>query len=148
VKPKVECARVIDGSPCGRPKNHPVHGGSGYEHEYRRPERKVRREAMAAHSDKMQRYYDEERIPEVQAIQGAQCEVRISDRIAVGPRYQCTGYAVDIHEVIRRSQAGSLQKAVEYGTLKVCRPCHRFISERPAMARELGLSMSLKDLPK
>ena len=128
-------------SGCGLPKLHAVHVGSGWQHDYRKPERKKRREAMAAHSDKMQRYYDEERIPEVIAIQGAPCEVRLSDRVSVGQRYRCTGSAVDIHEVVRRSQAGGLIPALQHGTLATCRACHDWISRHPAGARALGYDL-------
>lgn len=146
LKPRPGCARVIKGEVCGLRKNHPVHVGSGYQHDYLKPPRAVRREAMARHSDKNQIYYDEERIPEVEAIQGAPCEARVSDRINLGPRYRCTGVAVDIHELVRRSQAGGLQKAVEFGVMRVCRPCHRYISENPAGARALGLELRLRDV--
>ena len=104
---------------------------------------------MARHSDKNQIYYDEERIPEVQAIQGAPCEARVSDRINLGPRYRCTGAAVDIHELVRRS-AVPLPKQSELGypTLAVCRPCHDWISNHSAGARALGLELRLRDVSK
>ena len=143
---RLGCTRVIRGEVCDKPKLHSIHVGSGMEHEYRKPERKARREAMAAHSDKMQVHYDEERIPEVIAIQGAACEARVSDRVSVGPRYRCTDTAVDIHEVVRRSQAGGLIPALQYQTLAVCRPCHSWISNHSAGARALGFELRLRDI--
>ena len=138
---RLGCARTN----CGLPKLHAVHVGSGWQHDYRKPERKKRREAMASHSDAMQAHYDEERIPEVIAIQGASCEARVSDRVSVGLRYRCTGSAVDIHEVVRRSQAGGLIPALQYATLAVCRPCHDWISRHPAGARALGYDQRSQD---
>lgn len=46
--------------------------------------------------------------------------------------------SVDIHEVIRRSQGGSILD--EKNLLAVCRPCHRRIGNYPALAFELGLA--------
>lgn len=137
------CARVA----CGMPKLHDAHVGI-----YRtcpgfiKPERKKRREQMAAHSPKNETYYQEERIPEVIAIQGAACEARISERLVLPPRYRCTNSAVDIHEVVRRSEAGSLQRALEYATLAVCRNCHTWISRHPAGARAMGYELRLRDI--
>ena len=143
---RLGCARVIRGSACSLPKLHSVHVGSGWKHDYVKPERQKRREQMAAHSDKQQRYYDDVRIPAVEAIQGTRCEARVSDLIGVSARYLCTGVAVDIHEIVRRSQAGSLQSAVALGVMRVCRACHAFISENPRIARDLGYSLSRKDV--
>lgn len=44
----------------------------------------------------------------------------------------------DIHELIRRSQGGSILD--EANLLAVCRPCHRRIGNYPALAFELGLA--------
>lgn len=137
------CARVT----CGMPKLHDAHVGI-----YRtcpgfiKPARKVRREQMAAHSPKQQDYYDSVRIPDVEAIQGKPCEARVSDFIELPVSQRCTGSAVDIHEIVRRSQAGSLQVAVELGVMAVCRRCHNFITTHPREARDLGYSLSRKDI--
>jgi len=47
--------------------------------------------------------------------------------------------SVDIHELKRRSQGGSILD--ERNLLAVCRPCHRRIGDHPALAFELGLSI-------
>lgn len=44
----------------------------------------------------------------------------------------------DIHELIRRSQGGSILD--EDNLLAVCRPCHNRIGAYPALAFELGLA--------
>lgn len=44
----------------------------------------------------------------------------------------------DIHEVVRRSQGGSILE--ESNLLAVCRPCHRRIGNYPQLAFDLGLA--------
>lgn len=46
--------------------------------------------------------------------------------------------SMDIHEIVRRSQGGSILD--EENLLAVCRPCHRRIGNYPALAFELGLA--------
>jgi hypothetical protein len=46
--------------------------------------------------------------------------------------------AVDIHELVRRSQGGSILD--EDNLLAVCRPCHRRIGDNPQLAFDLGLA--------
>lgn len=46
--------------------------------------------------------------------------------------------SVDIHELIRRSQGGSILD--EENLLAVCRECHNRIGNHPALAFELGLA--------
>jgi hypothetical protein len=46
--------------------------------------------------------------------------------------------SVDIHELKRRSQGGSILE--ESNLLAVCRQCHRRIGEQPQLAFDLGLS--------
>ena len=46
--------------------------------------------------------------------------------------------SVDIHELVRRSQGGSILD--EKNLLAVCRPCHNRIGREPALAFELGLA--------
>ena len=46
--------------------------------------------------------------------------------------------SVDIHEIVRRSQGGSILD--ESNLLAVCRPCHSRIGNAPALAFELGLA--------
>jgi 5-methylcytosine-specific restriction endonuclease McrA len=44
----------------------------------------------------------------------------------------------DIHEVVRRSQGGSILE--ELNLLAVCRPCHQRIGNHPQLAFDLGLA--------
>ena len=46
--------------------------------------------------------------------------------------------SVDIHEIVRRSQGGSILD--ESNLLAVCRQCHNRIGREPALAFELGLA--------
>lgn len=46
--------------------------------------------------------------------------------------------ATDVHELIRRSQGGSILDAAN--VIAVCRPCHDRIGRFPALAFELGLA--------
>jgi 5-methylcytosine-specific restriction endonuclease McrA len=47
--------------------------------------------------------------------------------------------SVDIHELKRRSQGGSILD--EKNLMAVCRPCHRRIGDFPQLAFDLGLSI-------
>jgi 5-methylcytosine-specific restriction endonuclease McrA len=46
--------------------------------------------------------------------------------------------SVDIHELVRRSQGGSILD--EENLMAVCRSCHSRIGNHPALAFELGLA--------
>lgn len=46
--------------------------------------------------------------------------------------------SMDIHELVRRSQGGSIVD--ESNCIAVCRPCHTRIGNNPALAFELGLA--------
>lgn len=46
--------------------------------------------------------------------------------------------SVDIHELVRRSQGGSILD--EENLMAVCRGCHNRIGNHPSLAFELGLS--------
>ena len=46
--------------------------------------------------------------------------------------------SVDIHELVRRSQGGSILDVDNL--LAVCRPCHRRIGNHPQLAFDLGLA--------
>jgi 5-methylcytosine-specific restriction endonuclease McrA len=46
--------------------------------------------------------------------------------------------SVDIHELVRRSQGGSILD--ESNLLAVCRPCHNRIGNYPQLAFDLGLA--------
>lgn len=133
MRPRVLCAR----EGCARPQHHAVHSPSEWEHDFEKPVVEKKRRPIAAHSPKMQQYYDEVRIPAVIEAQGKPCEAALRG---------CTGYSVDIHEIVSRKQAGSLPLAVELGTLKVCRNCHDWITNHPREARDLGYSLRRRDI--
>jgi 5-methylcytosine-specific restriction endonuclease McrA len=46
--------------------------------------------------------------------------------------------SVDIHEIVRRSQGGSILD--ESNLMAVCRPCHQRIGNYPQLAFDLGLA--------
>jgi len=46
--------------------------------------------------------------------------------------------SVDVHELVRRSQGGSILD--EANCIVVCRPCHRRIGNYPQLAFDLGLA--------
>jgi 5-methylcytosine-specific restriction endonuclease McrA len=46
--------------------------------------------------------------------------------------------SADIHEIVRRSQGGSILE--ESNLMAVCRPCHNRIGNYPQLAFELGLA--------
>ncbi len=60
---------------------------------------------------------------------GPGCEARL-----VG----CDGLAVDCHEVLRRSQGGSLTDPANL--MLLCRSCHRWVTEHPTGAAAAGLA--------
>lgn len=130
---------------CGRSVNALIHmrRTPGY-HEYEPPFVEKKRRPLNPRSEKMEEYYETVRRPAVAAIQGAPCEARVSDFVDV--KWECDGYAVDIHEIVSRSQAGSLPLAVELGTMNVCRKCHNWITEHPREARDMGFRLSRKDV--
>jgi hypothetical protein len=49
----------------------------------------------------------------------------------------CTGTATDVHEILLRSQGGSVTDPAN--CLDLCRACHSYAHAHPAIACELGL---------
>lgn len=49
----------------------------------------------------------------------------------------CTGYAVDVHEIVTRARGGSITDPANCRT--VCRACHDWITDHPTEAAALGL---------
>lgn len=49
----------------------------------------------------------------------------------------CTGVAVDVHEVLTRARGGSILD--ESNCMTICPACHRWVTEHPREAVELGL---------
>ena len=61
------------------------------------------------------------------------CEARVED--------VCTYRSVDVHELLARSQGGSILD--RENCIAVCRMCHSWIGENPKKATERGLRRSL-----
>tara|TARA_R110002020_G_scaffold178162_3_gene370986 strand:+ start:1889 stop:2194 length:306 start_codon:yes stop_codon:yes gene_type:complete len=53
----------------------------------------------------------------------------------------CQGRSVDVHELLARSQGGSILD--EENCIAVCRRCHDWIGNNPKKATQLGLRRSL-----
>jgi 5-methylcytosine-specific restriction endonuclease McrA len=49
----------------------------------------------------------------------------------------CTGTATDVHEVVSRARGGSVTDLAN--CVHLCRDCHRYAHEHPAIAATLGL---------
>jgi len=99
----------------------------------------LKRTPLAKRSKKMADKY-KERVPLVKRLlkERPWCEAcpvfAQHDQLAVYIRKP----SVDIHELKRRSQGGSILE--ESNLLAVCRDCHRRIGNYPQLAFELGLS--------
>lgn len=100
----------------------------------------LKRTPLAKRSKKMSKKY-EERVPLVKRLLKERpwceaCPVFAShDQLAVYVRRP----SVDIHELKRRSQGGSILE--ESNLLAVCRECHGRIGNSPQLAFDLGLSI-------
>jgi hypothetical protein len=95
-------------------------------------------------SEKMKKTYDERR-PFVEKIlsENPYCQA-----CAVFAAYDkkvtfVQNKSVDVHELIRRSQGGSILD--ENNVISVCRPCHQRIGNNPKLAFDLGLAKHLWD---
>ncbi len=95
-------------------------------------ERRSRRR-LAQRSKKMQRHYDEQRIPAVRAAVGdgrRPCAI-------VSPI--CTRYVEGLHEVLTRGRGGGLRAVdTEANRVPCCHACNQYVSLHPAWAHELG----------
>lgn len=49
----------------------------------------------------------------------------------------CTRWATDVHELLRRSQGGD--PTDPSGCVALCRACHRWVTENPRKAHQVGL---------
>lgn len=100
----------------------------------------LKRTPLAKRSEKMQSKY-KERVPLVKRLlkERPWCEAcpvfAVHDNLAVYIRRP----SVDIHELKRRSQGGSILD--ESNLIAVCRQCHRRIGDSPQLAFDLGLSI-------
>ena len=136
---RLGCAR------CSYPKLHDAHVSIDPAvricPEYVKPERKKRREQMAAKSDKRIAYLEEsDYAARSAAARGKPCEV-------ASP--VCTKRAEGLHHVLSRGAAGGLEAAERLGPEPIpsCAACNEHVErEGRAWAVERGLRMTLKDV--
>lgn len=90
-------------------------------------------------SAKTKKVYEERR-PLVQRLlqERPVCEACRVFAVHDGKVTYVSNASVDIHEIVRRSQGGSILE--EDNLMAVCRPCHRRIGDYPALAFSLGLA--------
>lgn len=58
---------------------------------------------------------------------------------------KCGGWATEIHERLARSLGGNKHLTCPCCLVRVCRPCHRFITDNPLTARIVGLAVTRAD---
>lgn len=99
----------------------------------------LKRTPLAKRSKKMQDTY-KERVPLVQRLlkERPWCEACPIYAKHDGLVTYIRQPSEDIHELIRRSQGGSILE--EANLMAVCRKCHRRIGNSPQLAFELGLA--------
>lgn len=130
---------------CGVGVNHPVHlkalGIPGY-HSWescRLPVEPKPQKPMAKRSDKMQDFYETERIPLVLAVlarAGYRCEV-------LSPYHERESdfNPVDVHEIATRGREGGIRAPgvnTEENCIAACRRCHEAITNDPDWAESKG----------
>lgn len=87
-------------------------------------------------STKMQRLYDEKRVPLVREL--------LANHPACSARLQgCSRRATEVHEMKTRARGGSITDRGNCVTL--CRSCHSWITNHPRQAKELGWLKSAWD---
>jgi hypothetical protein len=90
----------------------------------------MKRSRMKPRSKKMSKVYVERRkLVEKLLKEHPQCEAQVPD--------VCTGKSVDLHELLARSQGGSILDPSNI--ICVCRACHDFIGREVKLATEMGL---------
>ena len=90
----------------------------------------MNRSRIKPRSKKMTQLYRERRKLVSRLLQEKpMCEARVPD--------VCTGKSVDLHEVLARSQGGSILDPSNI--MCVCRECHDFIGREVKQATEMGL---------
>lgn len=100
----------------------------------------MKRSPLRRRSEKTERKYEVRRALVQQLLKERPgCEAcvvfaREDERATFVQRKSC-----DIHELVRRSQGGSILD--EVNLLAVCRTCHRRIGNYPSTAERLGLSL-------
>ena len=93
----------------------------------------VRNSTLRPRSKRTAAIYRNERVPLVRRLleERPWCEAQLE---------MCTGRSRDAHELLARSALGSITD--EENILMVCGECHRWITDHPGKAKELGLSRS------
>ena len=105
-----------------------------------KPRKPLKRTPLAKRSKKTKEMY-KQRVPLVKRLlqERPWCEAcpvyAEHDKLSVYVRQP----SVDIHELKRRSQGGSILE--ESNLMAVCRKCHKRIGDSPQLAFELGLSI-------
>jgi len=90
----------------------------------------VKRSRMKPRSKKMAaKYVERRKLVEKLLKEHPQCEAQVPD--------VCTGKSVDLHELLARSQGGSILDPSNI--ICVCRACHDFIGREVKQATEMGL---------
>lgn len=94
---------------------------------------------MRRRSPKQEALYRERR-PFVERILGERpwCEACPVFAGHDGKRVYARRPSQDVHELVRRSQGGSITD--DSNVLAVCRPCHERIGRHPGLAFDLGLA--------
>ena len=96
----------------------------------------MKRSRMKPRSKKMAaKYVERRKLVEKLLKEHPQCEAQVPD--------VCTGKSVDLHELLARSQGGSILE--ESNIICVCRACHDFIGREVKQATEMGLRRSRYD---
>ena len=90
-------------------------------------------------SEKMKKVYEERR-PFVEKIlaENPYCQACKVFAAHDGKVTFAQNKSVDVHELVRRSQGGSILD--ESNVIAVCRPCHQRIGNYPELAISLGLA--------
>ena len=90
----------------------------------------MKRSRLKPRSKKMAaKYVERRKLVEKLLKERPQCEAKVPD--------VCTGKSVDLHELLARSQGGSILD--ESNIICVCRACHDFVGTEVQKATEMGL---------
>jgi hypothetical protein len=98
---------------------------------------------LKARSKKMQKTYEEERIPFVIDFleRYPHCQLRLLVSTPDGKVLSaCTGLSEDVHEVVPRGRGGNIVpiEGDESNFAATCRHCHSWVTANPKEARRLG----------
>jgi len=106
----------------------------------KRSSKQMKRTPLKKRSEKRASVYKDERIPLVKKLLSERpyCEACPVFAAHDGLVTYVRKKSVDVHELVRRSQGGSITDIENL--MCVCRSCHRRIGENPELAFSLGLS--------